>query len=56
MDDRKTSQSIRPFPNFEMLDTKIASTLKKIIMNTGGAKGTNTRPISQWKTDDVHGL
>ena len=35
MDDLMTSQSLRGhrFPNFEMLDTKIASALKKIISN-----------------------
>ena len=35
MDDLKTSRSIREhqFPNFEVLDAKIASALKKIIAN-----------------------
>ena len=36
VDDLETSQSIRThlFPNFEMLDAKIASALKKIILNS----------------------
>ena len=47
---------------FEMLDAKIASALKKFIMNSFfqeesqsvGAKGPNGRPISQWKTYGVN--
>ena len=67
VDDLKTSQSIggRRFPNFEMFDAKIASVLKKIIMNPyfkkkkvhlEEQKSPNGRPISPWKTDCVHDL
>ena len=36
VDDLRTSRSIRghPFPDFEMLDVKIASALNKIIQNS----------------------
>ena len=61
VDNLKTSQSIggHRFPNFEMVDAKIASALKKIIFNpllqdesqSGEAKGTNARPIAPCKTD-----
>ena len=55
VDDLKTSQSSgeRRFPDFEMLDAKNASALKKVIVNSyfkkrnqsGGGKGPNGRPI-----------
>ena len=40
VDDLETSQSIRGhrFPNFEMLDAKIASSLKKITNNSNFKK------------------
>ena len=43
VDDLKTSQSIRGhwFPNFEILDVKIASSLKKIIQNSNFKKRVN---------------
>ena len=52
------------FPNFEMLGAKIASALKKIIMNTYFKKkvglqlqkAQNGRPIAPWKTDCVYDL
>ena len=64
VDDFKTLQSIggRRFPNFAMLDAKKASSVTKIIMNSfqleeetqsGGAIGSNGRPISPRKTDCV---
>ena len=66
VDDLKTSQPSgeRRFLDFEMLDAKIVSVLKNVIMNSyfkkrdqsGGSKGPNGRPISQWKTDCVHDL
>ena len=51
VDDLKTSQSSggRRFPNFEMLDAKIPSALKKDHQEPG-------RPIFPWKTDCVHDL
>ena len=66
MDDLMTSQSIGGyrFPNFEMLDAKLACALKKIIPNPyfkkeslpGGAKSSNTGPISSRKTDSSYDL
>ena len=43
VDDPKTSQSFAEcqFPNFEMLDAKIASSLKKIIRNSNFKKRIN---------------
>ena len=43
VDDLKTSQSIREhhFPNFEMLDAKIPSSLQKIIQNSNFKKRVN---------------
>ena len=52
------------FPNFDMLDAKIASVLKnkhpEVLLQekrqSGGAKGPIGRSISSWKTDCVHDL
>ena len=61
--DLMTSQSKRQlrFPNFEMLDAKIVSVLKRIISNPrqkeiqrGRAKSSNTGQISSRKTDCLH--
>ena len=43
LEDLKTSESIRGhrLPNFEMLDAKIASSLKKIIQNSNFKKRIN---------------
>ena len=62
MDDLMSSQSIGGyrFPNFEMLDAKLACALKKIIPNPyfkrRGAKSSNTGPISSRKTDCSYDL
>ena len=66
VEDLETSQSIGGprFPNFEMLDGKIASALKKDLhepilqeeSQSGGAKGSNGRLISPWKTGCVYDL
>ena len=66
VDDLETSRSIgvQRIQTFELQDAKIASALKKVITNPylkkksqfGGAKGTNARPISPWKTDCVYDL
>ena len=66
VDDLEISQSIggHKFQKFEMLDAKIASTLKKIILNfyfkkkvnLEERKGADARPISQRKTDCLHDL
>ena len=57
----KSSQSVggHRFPSFEMLDAKIASSLKEIIQNSnvqeksqsGGAEGPIGGQISLWKTN-----
>ena len=58
VDDLETPQSVggNRFPNFEMLDAKTASALRKTMTPARGAKGSNGRPISQRKTDRVHDL
>ena len=65
-DDFETSQSFggRRFPNFEMRDAKIASSLKQIIQNSNFNKSVNLAEqtaqmedrSSPWKTDCVHDL
>ena len=55
VDDLETSQSIgeRRFPNFEMLVAKIASAMKKIILNSYFKKKVSLeeRKRPTWKTD-----
>ena len=54
----------KDFPNFEMLDAKIASALNKIILNShfkkkgqsGGAESPERGPVSARKTDRLHDL
>ena len=54
-DDLKTSQSIfgPQFPNFEMLDVKIASSLKKIIQNSNFQKRVFCVGAEKKMTDSV---
>ena len=62
----KTSRSVagKCFPNFEMLDAKIASSLNKIIQNSqfkkeGQSRGTENPErgwVSARKTDRLHDL
>ena len=62
----KSSRSVfgTDFPNFEMLDAKIASALNKIIQNSlvqeegqnRGAKTPKRGSVSTRKTDRVHDL
>ena len=64
IDDLVTSQSIegRDFPDFEMLDAKIASALKKIISkictseaeSVSKSSGSKTVKISTWKAECLH--
>ena len=61
VDEFKSSRSIegKDFPNFEMLDARIASALNKIIQNShfkkegqsGGTESSERGPISSRKTD-----
>ena len=53
VDDLKTHQSIggRRFPNFEMLDAKIASALKKIIQNSNFKKKVSLEEQKAQKED-----
>ena len=61
VDDLKTSRSIleRNYLNFETLDTRIVSALKKTILNSnfkkkgslGRAERSQRRPIPSWKKD-----
>ena len=61
VDDLRTPQSIggHRLPNFEMLDAKVVSPLKKIIttplrkkrVSLEEQKDTNAKTISPWKTD-----
>ena len=56
-DDLKTSQSIfgHQFPNFEMLDVKIASSLKKIVQNSNFQKRVFVLEPKKKMTDSVRG-
>ena len=66
LDDLKSSRSVcaQDFPNFEMLDAKIASALNKIIQNSQfkkkvcleEQKAHKRRPVSTRKTDRLHDL
>ena len=66
MDELKSSRSIagENFPNFEMLDARIASALNKIIQKfslqeegqSGGTESPERGPVSTRKTDRLHGL
>ena len=66
VDDLNSSCSVRGmhFPNFEMLDARIASALNKIIQNShfkkngqsGGTKSTKSGPFPSWKTDRLPDL
>ena len=66
MEELKSSRSVagKKFPNFEMLDAKIASALNKIIQNSpireeGQSRGTGSPeggPVSTRKTDRLHDL
>ena len=66
LDELKSSRSVcgKDFPNFEMLDAKIASALNKIIQNSQfkkegqhrGAESPKRRPVSTRKTDRLHDL
>ena len=65
-DELKSSRSVcgKNFPNFEMLDAKIASPLNKIIQNSHvekegqprGAESPKRGPVSTRKTDRLHDL
>ena len=64
MDELKSSRSVagNSFPNFEMLDAKIASALNKTIQNSHfkkkvsleEQKGPERGPVSTRKTDRLH--
>ena len=67
VDDLESSRSIQGhihFPNFEMLDARIASALNKIIQNSffkkkgqsGGTEGSERRLVLSRKTDRLHDL
>ena len=65
LDELKSSRSVsgKDFPNFEMLDAKIASALNKIIQNSQlkkkvnfGAESPDGGPVSTRKTDSFHDL
>ena len=67
VDDLKTSRSIQGkthFPNFEVLDAKIASALNTIIQNShfkkrgqsGGTERSERRSVLSRKTDRLHDL
>ena len=66
LDELKSSPSVagKKFPNFEMLDAKIASALNKIIQNSHFKKKDQPRgtekpergPVSTRKTDRFHDL
>ena len=60
VDDLKSSRSIRGThgPNFELLDTRIASALNKIIQNTqsGGNESSQRRPLPPRMTDCLFDL
>ena len=66
MNELKSSRSVagKKFPNFEMLDAKIASALNKVIQNShfkkkgqsGGTKSPKRGPFPSRKTDRFHGL
>ena len=66
LDELQSSRSVRGkfFPNFEMLDAKVASALNKIIQNSysqeeGQSRGTESPergPVSTRKTDRLHDL
>ena len=66
LEELKSPRSVcgRDFPNFEMLDAKIASALKKIIRNSPvqeesqlrGAEIPETGPLSTRNTDRFHDL
>ena len=61
LEESKSSRSIaRNFPDFEMLDAKIASALNKIIQNSQFKKKVSLEeqkaPVSTRKTDRFHDL
>ena len=66
LDELKSSRSVagKKFPNFELLDAKIASALNKIIQNSQFKKKVSLEeqtaqkrgPVSTWKTDRLHDL
>ena len=66
LDDLKSSRSVfgKDFPNFEMLDAKIASALNKIILNSQFKKKVSLEeqkaqkrgPVSTRKADRLHDL
>ena len=55
LDELKSSRSVcgKDFPNFKMLDAKIASALNKIIQNSHSPE---RGPVSTRKTDRLHDL
>ena len=64
LDEFKSSPSVygKDFPNFQMLDAKIASALNKIIQNSKLKKKVSLKEqkergsVSTWKTDRLHDL
>ena len=62
VDDLESSRSIQGytyFPNFEMLNARIASSLNKIIQNSyfkNEVSGPNRGLVSSWKRDRLQDL